>query len=377
MKKFFSLILAAVILASFASCGNKIEDPEFESLGGDLIYSTSGKTDETAASEPYDYMANDLSSFIKLGAYTGLTVNKESAVLTDEAFENEIDVLLDSYSYYEEYTDRTVAQGDTVRADYAGYKDGVAFEGGTATDQMVTATPDSGYIAGFAEAFVGRTPGEEFSFEVTFPEDYGNTDLAGQEVTFVCTVHAILGNELIIPELTDEFVNENFGYNNVEEFKIAYRASVQEQNEFYVESNMYSDLWLQIVDNAEVLSYPEEEVERVYNDRKAVYESYASYYGTDYETFLSTYIGLTTEDLYEECRAYVKEDLVMYQLVKTLGITVSEEEYQDGYEFYAEYYGTTVDELISYYGQTTIDTTILWQSLMDKLILESNVVEVE
>lgn len=377
MKKIFSLILASLILTSFASCGNKIEDPEFESLGGDLIYSTSGKTDETAAIPPYDYMANDLSSFIKLGEYTGLTVNKESSVLTDEAFENEINVLLESYSYYEEYTDRAVAQGDTVRADYAGYKDGVAFEGGTAADQMVTATPNSGYIAGFAEAFVGRMPGEEFSFDVTFPEDYGNTDLAGQEVTFVCTIHAILGNELIIPELTDEFVAENFGYNNTEEFRIAYRASVQQQNEYYVESNMYSDLWLQIVDNAEVVSYPEEEVERVYNERKAVYESYAAYYGTDYDTFLSSYVGLTSEDLYEECRSYVKEDLVMYQLIKTLDITLTEEEYQEGYEFYAEYYGTTVEELISYYGQSTIDTTIIWQKLMDKLILETTVIEAE
>ena len=67
----------------------------------------------------------------------------------------------------------------------------------------------------------------------------------------------------------------------------------------------------------------------------------------------------------------------MYQLVKTLDITLTEEEYQEGYEFYAEYYGTTVDELISYYGQSTIDTTIIWQKLMDKLILDTTVIEAE
>ena len=82
MKKIFSLILASLILTSFASCGNKIEDPEFESLGGDLIYSTSGKTDETAAIPPYDYMANDLTSFIKLGEYTGLTFEIKDLVAT-------------------------------------------------------------------------------------------------------------------------------------------------------------------------------------------------------------------------------------------------------------------------------------------------------
>lgn len=375
MKKISLIILAALILVSFASCTKNENDLEYESLGGELIYSSSGETETTTASEPYDYMSNDLTQFVKIGEYKGLTVTKESSDVTDEEFEDEIDALLESYSYYEEYTDRAVEEGDTVLADYTGYRDGTVFDGGAATNQEVTASSDSGYIPGFAESFVGQMPGVEFDFNVTFPEDYFNADLAGVEVTFVCTIHCIYGDELIIPELTDEFVNEQFGYNNTEEFRIAYRSTVEEQNKFYVESLMYSDLWLQIVDNAELISYPEEEVQRVYSERKAVYETYASYYGTDYDTFISSYMMLTDDDLLEESRKYVKEDLVMYQLVKDLGITLSDEEYNEGLTFYADYYGSTVDELVSYYGEDTIKTTILWQKLMDTVILETNVVE--
>jgi trigger factor len=223
------------------------------------------------------------------------------------------------------------------------------------------------YIEGFAEAFIGQMPGVEFDFDVTFPADYGNTDLAGKEVTFVCTIHSIQGSEAIVPELTDEFVKENFGYNNVTEFNILFREEVQAQKEYFVESNMYSTLWLAVVDNAEVIAYPGQEVERIYGERRAMYEEYAAMYGVDYDTFLTNYAGLTDEDLHAESEKYVKEDLVMYQLIKELNFEVTEEEYAEGMAFFADYYGATEEELISYYGEETMRTTILWQSLMEKI----------
>ena len=375
MKNIRFTALALTLVLLLASCGSAApgfsvgtssEASVEENAADGLAGSTAGEYTPTDA-EPYDYMANDLTAFIKLGEYTNIPVTKESAALTDEEFEDEIDLMLENYSYYEEYTDRQVEEGDTVLADYSGYLDGVQFEGGTATGQSIVAAPNTGYIEGFAEAFIGQMPGVEFDFDVTFPETYGNADLAGKEVTFVCTIHSVQGSELIVPELTDEFVNETFGYNNVEEFRILFRDTVEKQKEYYVESNMYSELWLTVVDNAEVIAYPETEVERVYGESRSMYETYAGYYGVDYETFLSSYIGMTDEQLYEESRKYVKEDLVMYQLIKELNFELSEEEYADGMVFFAEYYGSTEEELISYYGEDTIRTTILWQTLMEKI----------
>ncbi len=352
-----------------ASCGTA--QPGFSvgtSDNGDTPTISGTSSDFTPVdAEPYDYMANDLTGFIKLGEYTGLSVTKESAVLTDEEFEDEIDAMLDSYSYYETVTDRQVEEGETVLADYSGYLDGVQFDGGTATNQTITAASGTGYIEGFAEAFIGQMPGVEFDFDVTFPADYGNADLAGKEVTFVCTIHSIQGDELIVPELTDEFVAETFGYNNVEEFNILFRDSVEKQKAYYVESNMYSELWLQVVDNAEVLGYPETEVDRIYSERRTMYEEYAGYYGVDYETFLTNYAGMTDSDLYAESEKYVKEDLVMYQLIKDLNFELTDAEYAEGMAFFAEYYGATEEELKSYYGEDTIRTTILWQALMEKI----------
>lgn len=377
MKNIRSTALALLLTLLLASCGSS--QPGFsvgtsEPSAGDVIEGTltdsssaSGSTFTPVDAEPYDYMANDLTPFIKLGEYRNIPVTKESAVLTDEEFEDEIDYMLESYSYYETVTDRQVEEGETVIADYSGYLDGVQFDGGTAAEQTIVAAPDTGYIEGFAEAFIGQMPGVEFDFDVTFPADYGNTDLAGKEVTFVCTIHSIQGSELIVPELTDEFVNETFGYNNVEEFRILFRDTVEAQKEYYVESSMYSDLWLTVVGNAEVIAYPGQEVDRVYGDNRTMYEEYAGYYGVDYETFLANYVGITDEELYEESRNYVKEDLVMYQLIKELNLELSEEDYAEGMAFFAEYYGATEEELAAYYGEETMRTTILWQALMEKI----------
>ncbi len=372
MKNIRTTALALLLTVLLASCGTT--EPGF-SVG------TSGNTDSAEAelsgssgssftpvdAEPYDYMANDLTGFIKLGAYENIPVTMQSAAVTDEEFEDEVDYMLQSYAYYETVTDRQVEEGETVLADYSGYLDGVQFDGGTAANQTIVAASGTGYIEGFAEAFIGQMPGVEFDFDVTFPADYGNTDLAGKEVTFVCTIHSIQGGEAIIPELTDEFVKETFGYNNVAEFNILFREKLESQKAYYVESNMYSALWMTVVDNAELIAYPGQEVERVYGERRVMYEEYAGYYGVDYETFLSNYAGMTDEQLYEESQKYVKEDLVMYQLIKELNFEVTEEEYAEGMAFFADYYGATEEELKAYYGEETMRTTILWQALMEKI----------
>ena len=370
-KSTLAVLLATMLLLS--SCGSDEPAVEEESLIGETQIDIGGETTgaETEAIPAYDYTANDLTGFIKLGQYEGLSVTKASPVLTDEEFENEILYMLNNYAEYEQITDRDVVEGDVVLADYSGYRDGVQFEGGTAAGQSITAAPNTGYIEGFAEAFIGQTPGKEFSFDVTFPENYGNTDLAGVEVTFVCTVHSIQGTNMITPDLTDEFVKANFGYNNVEEFRLIYRESVEKQKAYMVESNMYTNLWNQIVAGSEVIAYPEEEVQRVYNERRAVYESYAEYYDSTYEQTLIDLFGLTDEQLQEECRNYVKEDLVMYQLMKETGVEITDEIYNERMQFFADYYGATVEDLLAYYGEDTMNTTIIWQELMEYIETKS------
>ncbi|MBQ8641123.1 MAG: trigger factor [Clostridia bacterium] len=364
-KKIACLLFAAMLTASATACSGNGDD----SIIADSVESGELNTDG------FDYENADLSQYVTLGVYEGLSAELAKTDVTEAELESEIDSLLSSYGYYEEITDRQVEEGDTVLADYAGYLDGTAFDGGTATGQEITAASGTGYIDGFAEAFIGQIPGVEFSFDVTFPEDYGNAEMAGKEVTFVCTVHSIYGDEYIVPELTDEFVQETFGYTNVEEFRILFRDSVEEQTAYQNESAMYSSLWTQIVENSTILTYPDGEVDRLYNESKAMYEYYAEMYGTDYDTFLANYVGVTDEQLKTDAETYVKEDLILYALMDAMGTELTDEEYTSGMEFLASMYGMTTEEFESYYGEDAIRATLNWEDVMNAVAAVSNITE--
>ena len=114
----------------------------------------------------------------------------------------------------------------------------------------------------------------------------------------MATVHAILTGEEIVPELDDAFVSSNFEYESADEFRDAYRLTVEKRKAYYVQNVVHNDLWEAILEGAEILSWPESEVNRIYAEHRQAYENYASYYETDYATFLKNYMNQKNHALY-------------------------------------------------------------------------------
>ena len=82
--------------------------------------------------------------------------------------------------------------GDTVNIDYVGTVDGVEFNGGSTNGAGTDLEIGSGrYIDDFEEQLIGSHPGDTVEVNVTFPEDYGNEDLNGQDAVFEVTVNGI------------------------------------------------------------------------------------------------------------------------------------------------------------------------------------------
>ena len=85
-----------------------------------------------------------------------------------------------------------VQKGDTVNIDYTGYLNGKAFDGGSTNGAGTDLTLGSGtYIDGFEDQVEGHKVGETFDIKVTFPDDYGVSDLNGKEVTFTITINGV------------------------------------------------------------------------------------------------------------------------------------------------------------------------------------------
>ncbi len=364
-----------------------VETVVSETAEPDAGESTADKTGatengETATALPaYDYMGNDLTPYIALGEYKGLEATAISTVLTDEEYNDYIATMLDSMSYNEQITDRAVAEGETVVTSYSGYLDGVQFDGGTAEGQTVTAADGTGMIDGFGPAFVGQMPGVEFSFKVTFPTVYGNLDLAGKEVTFVCTIDYIQGENVITPELTDAFVRDNFGYETVATFETALRESLALQKVQNAESQTQQTLWTQVVEMSEILGYPEGEEDRFYQTIMAGAESTAQMYGMTLEEYLTQmYQGQVTLTQFEaaakeQAKSYVKENLIIYQIAKTEGIAVGDEEFNEWLTSLATSYGITAEEFLQYYDKETLMLSLLQEKVVGVVTEHAVIVE--
>lgn len=80
--------------------------------------------------------------------------------------------------------------GDTVVIDFAGFMDGVQFEGGTATNFPLVLGSGQ-FVPGFEEQLVGMEKGETRDINITFPENY-YPELAGKDVVFTVTVNDIV-----------------------------------------------------------------------------------------------------------------------------------------------------------------------------------------
>lgn len=141
---------------------------------------------------------------VTLGDYKGLEVSKLDTEVTDAEIEEQ---LKNQQTRLAELVvkEDAIVEGDTAVIDFEGFVDDVAFEGGAGTDYPLEIGSNS-FIPGFEEQLVGLKTGESKDVEVTFPEEYHATELAGKPAVFKVTVKEVKGKEL--PELNDDFAKE-------------------------------------------------------------------------------------------------------------------------------------------------------------------------
>src|SRR3954449_4390791 len=158
-----------------------------------------------------------------LGDYKGLEVAKREPEVSDEAVAEEVDRLRERAAKLEP-VERQAQRGDFVVMDFKGTRDGVAFAGGEGRDQMIE-LGSGRLVPGFEEQLEGAVAGQELTVTVTFPDDYGSDELAGQVAEFAVTVREVKAKQL--PELNDELAEEA-GFDTLDELREDIRSRVAE-----------------------------------------------------------------------------------------------------------------------------------------------------
>lgn len=144
-----------------------------------------------------------------------------SAADVDEA----LNKLLKFYrAWSKEDASRKAKIGDSVNIDYLGRIDKKEFEGGAAKGYQLELGSKS-FIDDFEEQLIGKKAGDEVRVKVKFPKEYHSAKFAGKAAEFEVKINEVLTAKM--PEITDEFIKNNFGLDSKAKLEEALKKQVE------------------------------------------------------------------------------------------------------------------------------------------------------
>ncbi|MEN6313518.1 MAG: trigger factor [Clostridiaceae bacterium] len=252
---------------------------------------------------------------VELGQYKGVEVKKAEAIVTDDDVEKEIAKVLDKNARLVSVEDRPVASGDTAIIDFEGFLDGVPFDGGKGVDHNLVIGSGS-FIPGFEEQLIGAAAGEEKDINVTFPEDYGKSDLAGKAVTFKVKIKEIKLKEL--PALDDEFAKDVSEFDTLEQYKEDLRKKLVENAEHKAHHENEDNVVEKIVENA-VVDIPPVMVEKRVDDLIYDFEMRLRYQGLELQKYLEI-MGMDMKAFREQFSKRAEQEVKTQLVIEKIGV---------------------------------------------------------
>jgi len=288
---------------------------------------------------------------VKLGEYKNLKVKKPTVKVTKEEVQERIDTLLKGYAELVVKETGKVENGDIAVIDFEGFKDSVAFDGGKGENYSLEIGSNT-FIPGFEDGVIGMKKGETKDLELTFPENYGQPDLAGQKVVFKVKVNEIKNK--VVPELNEEFF-EDLNMEDVkskEDLEKKMNSEIKHQKEHEAEHKYTDDLLDTATSNMEI-ELDEElvdyEAEHMYHD----FMHRMSHQGISEELYLQ-YAGTTKEDIIshmkEEATKRLKNSYLLNAIIKEENLEVTEEEAEAEVEKIATENNVDKEEVLEAFG---------------------------
>lgn len=383
-KKFVLMFITGMMVFGACACGDKQsgqEAPETETAGTDSADAADSGGEDAASvpsvedgkvSDRPDYVGFqdlDIEKYVTLADYKNMEVSVAKPAADDES----IEAYINSTLLVGNITNRAVREGDVADIDYVGKKDDIAFQGGTASGYKLGIGSGS-FIPGFEDGLVGVMPGETVDLNLAFPENYGNAELAGQEVVFTVTVNGIQGSAEYATVTEDEMKDMGLAYKTKEEVWEAGKKTVEENAAEIFASNSRNAIVQKLVEESDVQSIPEYLIEEEAQNYNNYMDATAqSMYNMSLEEFVANAYGMTmeqyNEELMEMCSDMVKQYLVMEAAARAEGIEVTDgliHETADGEA--AEYGYASGDALIEEVGFATYRMSIVQNKVIERLM---------
>ena len=360
-------ILAMAIMA--AACGKKAETKDSEKASGSEVSASTLTEDSPEIKElealkvPAEPKLSEMGK-ITLPDLKGITVTVEPLeTVTTEEVDQAIQKTLEQNPTVVKDASK---EGDTVNIDYSGTINGEKFDGGTAEKQDLK-LGSGDFIPGFEDQLIGKKAGDEVTVKVTFPESYGNTELAGKDAEFAVKIHEVKR----VATLTDEWVKNYEGTTaeTVESYRDQVREQLQARKDFNYHSNIQDQALQQISEQAKI-----EPSEKLMEYAKAYILDATLSQMKSYGMSVADIINMSgktvaeyKEDAYARAEDYAKQLFLMRKLAADQGIKATDALLDELAEAESELTGVKTNriKLIEQYGKELVEEAAIRNAVME------------
>ncbi|WP_318709585.1 trigger factor [Candidatus Acetatifactor stercoripullorum] len=346
-------------------------DSALEECEESIVSSPKIEVTQIEAGKPFVFTAEvALKPEVTLGKYKGVKVDKMDVEVTDEEVEAEIGRERESNARTITVEDRPVQDKDMTVIDFEGFVDGVAFEGGKGENYPLT-IGSGAFIPGFEEGLIGAQIGEEVEVNVTFPEDYQASELAGKPAVFKCTVKEIKEKEL--PELDDEFASEVSEFDTMAEYREDVKKKLGDRKAAEAKSAKEDAVIDAVIAEAQ-MEIPDAMLETQQRQMVDEFAQRIQSQGLSMDQYMQ-FTGLTADKMLEQVKPQalkrIQSRLVMEAVAAAEKIEASEEEFEEEVKVMGEAYQLEpekVKELLGENGKKQVKEDICIKKAVDFVV---------
>jgi trigger factor len=296
----------------------------------------------------------------------GLKLKEKVHTVTDEEIEVQVKILQKRSAQLKTVDeDRPVENGDIVIIDYEGLKDGKPFEPARKTENFQVEIGSGRILKDFEQQLVGIQPKSTKEFQVRFPDDYYNKDLAGLDVTFKVTLKEI--KEEILPEIDDEFAKSLGEYQTPNEVREAIRRDLNQRYEAQSKRQLREDILDMLMEQSDFevpAGLVQAEVDAMVRDA----QNLRGYKGMSQQN-----LGQTEEELSKKYRPLaerkVREYLLLQKVIQQEEINVTDERLDEAFEEMAKVVNQPVERIKALHEGDKEAYELLRQRVLEKEVI--------
>jgi trigger factor len=310
---------------------------------------------------------------IELADMSGIEIAKPTADVGEEDIDNMIEVFRKQQGGWE-VAERAAAEGDKVNIDYAGTKDGEAFEGGSAEGSDLE-LGSGRMIPGFEDGIAGMSAGAENTLQLSFPEDYHNEDLKGAAVEFKITLNTV-SEQVLAP--MDEELFKQYGVEDggEEQFRQEIADNMKRELANAVKNKIKSQVMDAVIEAHQSQEVPKALIDQeIGNMRKQMFQQFGGAGAQD----LDLESLLPAEMFQDQAERRVKLGLVLSELVAKAELKADGDKVRAAIEEIASTYQEPAEVVQWYYSNqeqlSGIESMVMEDQIVQNLLDNAKVTE--